>query len=156
MADPYTLALTWLAARELSTAQIRGRLARRHFPPDEIDDALTRLKAGTYLDDMRVARAAARLEASVRHRGRHRVLQKVRRLGISGDLARAAVDEVFETVDEGALLDAAIERRLRRQPVDADDRRATARLVRGLVAQGFSPDAVLARLQARGRVAVDD
>jgi len=156
MPDAYTLALTWLAVRELSTEQLRTRLSRRDFLAEDIHDALTRLTAQAYLDDARVARAAARLEAAVRHRGRHRVLQRVRKLGISGDVARSAVDEVFEQVDEGALLDAALERRLRGQTSDPKDRRATARLVRGLVAQGFSPDAIFARLRARGRMAPED
>ena len=57
-----------LGQRELSEAQLRARLARRGCDPDAIDQALDRLKRDRTLDDGRVARAAARLEAGVRRR----------------------------------------------------------------------------------------
>ena len=150
MPDAYTLALTWLAARELSTAQLRARLTRRKFDPSEIDSTVERLTHGGYLDDRRVARATARAEATVRQRGRLRVRQRVRSMGISGEVADAAVDEVFADVDEDRLLEAAINRRLKGQDLRSLDRRGTARLVRGLLAQGFPTAAILARLRAKG------
>ena len=147
MADAYLTALTMLSRRELSEAQIRTRLARREFEDDDIEAAVERLRQDGTLNDRRVALAAARLESSVRHRGRARVIQKLRSLGIDGEVAESAVNEVFEEVDEGALLDRAFERRLRGQtPKDLDDK-GRARMVRGLVAQGFSLGAVLKRLK---------
>ncbi len=148
--DAYTTALTWLSRRELSAAQIRARLARRKFDPNEIDEAIERLTRSRAVDDRRVALAAARLEGAIRQRGRRRVLQRVRQLGISSTVAEAAVEEVFREVDEAALLDRAIARRLRgAQPGDLDAR-AMARVVRSLVGQGFDAGAVYARLRARG------
>ncbi len=151
MADAYLTALTMLSRRELSEAQIRARLARREFEDDDIEAAVERLRQDGTLNDRRVALAAARLESSVRHRGRSRVIQKLRSLGIDGDIAESAVNEVFEEVDEGALLDRALERRLRGQdPKDLDDK-GRARIVRGLAAQGFTFDAIMKRLRpARG------
>lgn len=147
MADAYLTALTMLSRRELSEAQIRTRLARREFEDDEIEAAVERLRQDGTLNDRRVALAAARLESSVRHRGRARVIQKLRALGIDGDVAESAVNEVFEEVDEGALLDRALERRLRGQtPKDLDDK-SRARIVRGLAAQGFTFDAIMKRLR---------
>jgi regulatory protein len=152
--DPYTLALTWLSRRELSSAQIRARLARRKFDRDDIEDAVARLTSSRAVDDRRVALAAARLEGVVRQRGRRRVLQRVRQLGISATVAEAAVDEVFREVSEADLLDAAIARKLRNaQPGDLDAR-AMARVVRSLIAQGFEAGAVYARLRARGAKAL--
>ena len=148
MADAYIVALTMLSRRELSEAQVRARLARKEFPDEDIDAAVERLRQDGTLNDRRVALAAARLESTVRHRGRSRVIQKLRTLGIDGDVAEAAVNEVFVEVDEGALLDRAFERRLRgQQPKDLDER-GRARIVRGLAGQGFSIDAILRRLRA--------
>ena len=77
------------------------------------------------------------MESAIRHRGRARVLQKIRQAGIDGDIAEDAVREVFEEVDEGALLDRALERRLRgKTPRDLDDK-GRARIVRGLVGAGL-------------------
>ena len=147
MADAYIVALTMLSRRELSEAQIRTRLVRREFEDDEIEAAVERLRQDGTLNDRRVALAAARLESTVRHRGRSRVLQKLRSLGIDGEVAEAAVNEVFEEVDEGALLDRAFERRLRGlDPRHLDDK-GRARILRGLAAQGFTFDAIMRRFK---------
>lgn len=147
MADAYITALTLLSARELSEAQLRTRLARRQIDPGDIEAAITRLRQDGTLNDRRVALAAARLESAVRGRGRSRVLQKVRQLGIAAGMAEEAVDEVFGEVDESALLARALERRLRgRAPADLDDK-ARARIVRSLAAQGFAFDAILKALR---------
>jgi regulatory protein len=145
--DAFTRALTLLGQRELSEAQVRTRLARRRFDADAIDDAVARLKADGTLDDRRVAVAAARLESAIRGRGRSRVIQRVRALGIAADVAEDAVAEVFSEVDEAALLDQALTRRLKGRSAGDFDRKARARIVRALIAQGFAPGAVLARLR---------
>jgi hypothetical protein len=72
-------------------------------------------------------------------------------LGIEESVAAAAVDEVFGEVDEKALLDGALERRLRGRSVDALDEKARARLVRSLTAQGFRTGAILTRLRSAKR-----
>lgn len=148
MADAYIVALTLFSRRELSEAQLRTRLARKEFPDDEIESAVERLRAEGTVNDRRVALAAARLESSIRHRGRARVRQKLRTLGIDSDTAESAVNEVFEEVDEGALLDRALERRLRGQAAKDLDDKGRARIVRGLAAQGFTIEAILKRLRA--------
>ena len=127
-----------LSRRELSEAQIRTRLARKPFDNDDIDAAVERLRQDGTLNDRRVALAAARLESAIRHRGRSRVLQKLRTLGIDSAIAESAVNEVFEEVDENALLDRAFERRLRGQAPKDLDEKGRARIVRGLAAQGFT------------------
>ena len=148
MADAYITALKLLSARELSEAQLRTRLTRREHDPDAIDAAITRLREDGTLNDRRVAVAVARLESAIRHRGRARVLQKVRQAGIDPSTAEAAVAEVFEEVDENALLNRAFERRLRgASPRDLDEK-ARARILRALAAQGFAFDAILKRLRA--------
>jgi regulatory protein len=148
MADAYTLALTLLSARELSEAQLRTRLGRRKLDPDDIETALTRLKADRTLDDRRVARAIARMETEFKHRGRARVIQKIRQAGIDADTAEEAVRDIFADVDENDLLERALQRRLRgRSPRDLDDK-GRARVVRGLMAQGFRLEAVLKKLKA--------
>ena len=150
MADAYTVALTLLSARELSETQLRARLARRKLDREDIEAAVNRLKADGTLNDRRVARAIARMESEIKHRGRSRVIQKIRQAGINVDTAEDAVREVFEDVDETALLERAMERRLRgKRPRDLDDK-GRARVVRGLMAQGFRLEAVLRKLKAGG------
>jgi regulatory protein len=148
VADAYTIALTLLSARELSERQLRTRLTRRELDPGQIDDAVKRLLEDGTLNDRRVALAAARMESAIRHRGRARVLQRIRQLGIDSAIAESAVNEVFEEVDEAALLDRALERRLRGRAARDLDEHARARIVRGLAAQGFALEAILKRLRS--------
>jgi len=131
-----------LARRELSTSQIRDRLTQRGFARDAIDEAVSRLTANGMLDDARVARAVARMRAQVRRQGRRRVARELAVIGIPEDLARHALDEVFGDVDEDALLEQALSRRLRGS-MTLDDPAVRRRLVAALVRQGFAPGAVM-------------
>ena len=147
MADAYLTALTMISRRDLSEAQIRTRLARKEFEDDDIEAAIARLRQDGTINDRRVALAAARLESTIRHRGRARVIQKLRTLGIAAEVVESAVNAVFEEVDENALLDRAFERRLRAHAPKDLDEKGRARIVRGLAGQGFSIDAILRRLR---------
>jgi regulatory protein len=147
MADAYTVALTLLSARELSEAQLRTRLRKRKLGDDDIDAALARLKADGTLNDRRVAGAIARMETGIRHRGRARVIQKLRQAGIDSDIAQDAATDVFKDVDEGELLDRAIERKLRGRSVKDLDDKGRARIIRAMVGQGFRLDAILKKVK---------
>src|SRR4029453_2562571 len=100
VADAYLTGLKLLAGRELSEAQIRTRLARRKFEPDEIDAAGSRLQGGGARDDRRAAFAGARPGAHIKRHGRLRALRRLQVLGIDRRLARAAVAEVFADLNE--------------------------------------------------------
>ena len=147
MADAYTVALTLLSARELSEAQLRTRLKRRQLDADDIDAAVTKLKADGTLNDRRVAMAVGRMETAIKGRGRGRAMQKIRQAGIDSDTASEAVREVFQDVNEDELLDHALERRLRGTAVKDLDEKGRARIMRALVGQGFSFEAVMKRLR---------
>jgi regulatory protein len=149
--DAYTTALTLLSRRELSCHQLRQRLARRKFDNDEIENAVQRLVNDRTLDDRRVALAYARMEASVKGRGKRRVLQAVQRLGVDADVAQDAINEVFGELDEESLFARALERRLKGASVHDLDERARSRLVRQLVGQGFSYSHVMRALQRPSR-----
>src|SRR4051794_28373003 len=147
-AKAYVTGLQLLARRELSEAQVRQRLVRRGYVPDEIDAAISQLLEERALDDRRVAAAIAHTETRVRGRGRLRVKRQIEAAGISTSLAQDAVDAVFGEIDSDALLAAALERRLRGRATIEDDREFQ-RLYRYLSTQGFESDRVLAILRSR-------
>ena len=148
-AQAYVAGLKMLARRELSEAQLRLRLARRAFAAGEIDAAIEQLRRERSLDDRRVALACARTEAGLRRRGRVRVLRHIESLGIARDIARAAVAEVFSELDEGTLLEQALERRLR--GASLEDAATARRIHRYLIRQGFDPSRVTAMVESRIR-----
>jgi len=144
----YLDGLKMLARRELSERQVRQRLARKGYEPDAIDDAVARLRSERALDDARVAEAIARTETSVRRRGRLRVQMRIQSAGIDKSIAKRAVAGVFETIDDDALIEAALNKRLRGRDEIADDREFQ-RLYRYLAGQGFEADRIMKALTAR-------
>ena len=141
-----------LARRELSTAQVRERLRRKGLTREEIEPALRRLRREGTLDDRRTALAYARHAATVSLRGRRRTLRELERLGLGSAQARAAVDEVFGDLDEHALLERALARRLRGR---IRDRAELGRLYQYLIRQGFEGDMAMAALNARAVTSTD-
>ena len=143
-ASAYVDGLRMLGRRELSEAQVRQRLARRGHEPDAVDAAVERLLAERAIDDARVAEAIAHAETAVHGRGKLRVRRQLEQAGITPATARHAIDEVFDALDDAALLEAALARRLRdRVAGEAEFRR----LFRYLVGQGFEPDDVMTALR---------
>lgn len=146
----YVDGLKMLARRELSEQQVRQRLARKGHDQDAIDAAVARLRDERAIDDARVAEAIARTETHVKRRGKLRVRMAIERAGIAKAAAKRAVDEVFGAIDDDALLEASLAKRLRGRDAVADDREFQ-RLYRYLVGQGFDSDRVLRALDRRRR-----
>jgi regulatory protein len=144
----YVAALTLLARRELSEFQVRARLGRKGYPEEEITEAIERLKRERAIDDVRVAAAIARTETGVKRRGKLRVRRQIESAGIAPAVARGAVDEVFDDLDNDALIVSALRKRLRGDRPIADEREFQ-RLYRYLTAQGFESDLILRVLRAR-------
>lgn len=150
MPSAYIDGLKMLGRRELSERQLRQRLARREFDQDEIDGAITRLREERAIDDRRVAEAIVRTETGIRKRGRVRVRVQLERAGIAKDTAKAAIDSVFEAIDDSELLESSLRKRLRGRESIADEREF-ARLFRYLIGQGFESDRVMQALRAKAK-----
>src|SRR5881396_1758661 len=150
MSTAYLDGLKMLARRELSEAQVRQRLARKDHDAEAIDAAVARLRDERALDDGRVAEAIARTETSIRRRGKLRVRMQIERAGIAKAVAKQAVDAVFDTIDDEALIEASLKKRLRGRDTIADDREYQ-RLYRYLAGQGFESERIVKLLTARRR-----
>ena len=151
----YEVALTLLARRELSTHQLRLRLARRGFDRDTIEDAVTRLTSERALDDARTAGAIARTELRLHGHGPARVLRSLRSAGIAGEVAQTAARDAFADTDVDDLLHTLLNKRLGPQAAITDEREMR-RLFRYLVGRGFDADRVLATLKRRRRSGGDE
>lgn len=144
----YVAGLRLLARRELSEKMLRERLRKRGYDDDAMDDAVRRLKADRALDDARFANALARQEISTKRHGRLRAQRQIEAAGIPSGLARAALDEALAAVDQDAILEAALSRRLRGDAA-IEDEAHFRRLYRFLIGQGFDSDRALQALKAR-------
>jgi regulatory protein len=151
----YEAGLRILARRELPAAGVRARLEDRGFPPEEVEAAIARLTESGALDDRRVARAYARTAATVKGRGRLRVVRELQQMGISAAIAAEALGDVFGELDERALITRALDRKLRGRTALAGPQEQ-ARLYQFLMRQGFSPAGVAAALgRLRGARRID-
>ncbi|MEX1127401.1 MAG: regulatory protein RecX [Vicinamibacterales bacterium] len=148
----YLDGLKLLGRRELSVTQLRSRLIDRDHPAEETDEAIATLLENGALDDRRVARAYARTASKIKGRGRLRVSRELQAMGIAKEVVAEAVAEVFSDLDERALIDRAIQKKLRggKKPSTMQER---ARLYQFLMRQGFTPAAVSAALRRVGGAA---
>jgi len=150
-ADVYAAALRALMRRAHSVYEMRRELERRCDEKTLVRRVLNRLKSENLLDDARYARQFARQQAETRRRGRYRIARDLRGRGVPDRHIEAALAEIFEEVDETALLRKRIERRLRtlRGPMNE---RKLASLYASLLRAGFSVHAIRRELRALTRM----
>jgi regulatory protein len=106
----YQSAMRLLNYRWRGTIELRQRLQRRNFDPNEIEETLRRLEREGWLDDDRFARELARSRAT-RH-GRRRIQADLRRHGVEEEVVRRALDSTLDPDTEEDLLRRTAEKRL--------------------------------------------
>jgi regulatory protein len=106
-------ALRVLTARAVSTGELREKLRRRAEQASDIDETIARLKDYGYLNDRRFAEGFAAARLSNDKFGRVRVLRDLRQRRVAPALAEATVREVYQDVNEQALIDDWIRRKYR-------------------------------------------
>lgn len=111
-------ALSLLSARARSRRELKDRLRRKDFPPGVVADCLDALEEAGWLDDAAFARSMVRDRLRLRPRGPGRMTQELRSKGVSEEVAREAVADVFaeEEVSVSALALEVARGWLRRQP----------------------------------------
>ena len=130
------LAYKAVARRDLTVAELRARLERKHVPPEAIDDAVTELEETGFLDDARYARQFAEDKRELEQWGTDRIAQDLRRRGIAPQLIDAAV----ATHDRDSELRTALLLLRERYPKAPRDDRERDRAWQMLVRRGYSPD----------------
>ena len=130
------LAYKAVARRDLTVAELRTRLERKHVAPEAIDEAVAELEERGFLDDARYARQFAEDKRELEQWGTERIAQDLRRRGIAPQL----IDTAVSTYDRDSELRTALlllkERHTQAPRDDRDRDRAWQMLVR----RGYSPD----------------
>ena len=135
-AELYAAALRALMRRAHSTFELRTYLERRSVESEAVRRVLSRLKQEKLLDDSRYAVDFARVRATSRRQGAHRIVQELRKRGVPDRSIDDAIAQVFADIDEAAIVRKVIERRTRsargRLDVDPFSAKKTASLYRAL------------------------
>lgn len=144
-------ALQYLGLRLHSRAELARKLTRREYGDAIIGTVLDELARLGYLDDERFARTKALSAAEHKKHGRRRAMVELLKTGVKGEVARRALDQVYDAHDTLAVARQLAEKqapRLKR----LDPQVARRRLVGMLQRRGFDyedirpvVDAVLGR-----------
>ena len=151
-----------LGAKMKSERDLRKRLVER-VPADEggradVEKVIAKLKELGYLSDARFAADFARLRQENEKFGARRVQQGLMQKGVASSVVNEAVTKQYEDVDEVALARQYVERKRLKQPSGDREQRQkeTAKIMRRLVAAGFSSRAVWAVLRDWGGADVEE
>lgn len=135
----YDHAVKALGRHMRTEAELR-RLMRERVEQGEagqavIDAVIVRLKEYGYLDDAAFAETFARLRQENDKLGQRTVRQKLQQKGVAAGTIEETIEARYGGTDEEALARQYLERKRIRKP---EDEKQTARVMRRLVAAGFS------------------
>jgi len=135
----YDYAVKALGRRMRTEAELRRVMHQRVEPGERgeqvIAAVVAQLRERRYLDDQSFAETYARLRQENEKFGARRVRQDLRQKGISASLTDQAVDARYGATDEEVLARKHLDRKRIRKP---ENEKETARVMRRLVAAGFS------------------
>ena len=141
--DPWDVAIKLLGMRALTTQELRQRLARRGYAPDQIQAVVVRLTASRYLDDAEYARAWAIARAHRHSVGPARLARELRSRGIAEREISGVLREAFGERDAREVAETAAVRKLKALQGLAPEI-ARRRLGAFLTRRGFAVEVVLA------------
>jgi regulatory protein len=147
----YDRALTMLAARARSSAELARLLVRKGEAKADVDLAITRLEEQGLLNDTAFAESFTRSRVLGAKHSRRRVQQDLARKGVPRTVGEAAIETVFaqEGVDQREVVEAAARKKLRSlRGVEPMVRRR--RLYAFLARRGYDADDVRSAMAALG------
>jgi len=92
-------AMEYLQGRLHSRAELQRKLMRREYGEPIITGVLDDLARLEYLNDEQFARTRAQSAAEHKHHGPRRAYQELRKAGVTGDVAKRALDDVYAATD---------------------------------------------------------
>ena len=135
----YDYALKALGRSMRTESELRRQMRQRVEPGESgeaiITTVITRLKEHGYLDDKSFAETFTRLRVENEKLGSRTVRQKLAQKGVPAPIVNETVEARYANTDEEALARQHIERKRLKKP---ENEKETARILRRLIAAGFS------------------
>lgn len=137
----YGDALRLLNYRPRSAAEVRGRLGRRGYDPEQVEAVVSRLQEQGLLEDRAFARLWVENRRLSSPRGRQRLAAELRQKGLA---AEVIADVLAEAADEDEAAQALELARGRARALSGLERPAFLRRLQGFLSRrGFSSELVL-------------
>lgn len=130
-----------LTRRLHSTAEMRTKLTKARYAPEQVEATIAELARLGYLDDARFATAKASSAAKYRKHGQRRAYVELIKSGVQRETARRASEEVYEAHDSMKVARELAAKKLpslRRLDAQTARRRLTGMLLR----RGFNFDEI--------------
>ena len=99
----FDTALRFLESRLHSRSELQRKLMRREYGPTVIAAVLDDLTRLNYVNDERFAKTKALTAAQRKQHGRRRAIMELAKAGVRGEVARRAVEDVYEATDSLAI-----------------------------------------------------
>ena len=140
----HTAAITFLARRDFSMADLRRKLKERGYQPAAIESALADLSSSRLVDDQRYGDNLVAARAR-RGQGPRRIQQELRRSGLTAEAVQTTMNQAKEDGPDFLML-ARTTRARKFGAALPKDRKELARQARFLQYRGFSTDHIRAVL----------
>jgi len=101
--EAFDAATRLIRSRLHSTAELRRKLVRKEFSQAVIDGVIADLTRMGYLDDAEFAKAKAQSAARYKQHGKRRAKTELLRAGVAGEVADAALADVYDAADTLAI-----------------------------------------------------
>jgi regulatory protein len=137
-----------LARRPYSVAELRRALERKFGATAEVRAAVARLRELGYLDDRKFAEHVASSLARNRAFGRFRVRRELKSKLVDYRVIEPALRAAYEETDERALLETALDRKLRSVKLPVTERKLHS-ICQSLLRRGFRAGDIMKAVRAR-------
>jgi regulatory protein len=136
----WNYALRVLSQRAYSARELQNKLARRASSPEDLTQALAKVREYGFSDDRRFSENFASARLQNEGFGRFRVLRDLRSKQVPQEIAEQAVNKAFDNIDEQELSAQFLERKYRGKDMRAlfQDEKNVANAYRRLRLAGFS------------------
>lgn len=137
--NPFYQAQAILSRRDQSEHEMRTKLARKGFLPEQIEEVVTWLYKEKLLDDTRYAKLYVESKLLGRPVGPRYLVAKLKERGVAGGVIEQVLAECISVDQEVELVSEAVERWKKSHEKDKEDKQ---KLWRYLAGRGFSPEAI--------------
>ena len=131
-------ALTLLARRDYTVAELRARLIDREHLSADVDAVIAALVEDRTIDDRRVAASHLRVSSQIKGRGRVRIRQELAARGIDRHLTDELIAELPQEDEAAAIAKFLSRKRFPGRPTAADRQKVFRQLLR----RGFTSEAI--------------
>jgi regulatory protein len=142
-----------LAAKPRSVAELRERLLEK-AAAESVEQVIARLSELGYLNDEQFAASFANARLTLKPLGRTRLRRDLQRKKLAPPVVEQALTEAYQEHDEEALIERAIEKRLRAKGLPTS-REEAKKLCDYLLRRGFGYDLVLKKLRELNKLAAE-